>query len=69
MYSAAMIATALAGAPAFQQIMREKAHMPSDVFGIDGFHRGKRRRGQAAPKLPSRLAQPALAPGCRGPPP
>ena len=37
------IAAALACPPAFQQIMCQKAHMPSDVVGANCFHGGKRR--------------------------
>ena len=35
------VAAALARAAAFQQIMREIANVPANVFGIDGLHRGK----------------------------
>ena len=41
------VAAALAGAAAFEQIMRQKADMPANVFRIDRFHRRKCGRGQA----------------------
>ena len=61
------IAAALAGAAAFQKIVRQKAHMPANVFGIDGLesdergtrqlHRRALGRSSGGSPCPGRQAQ------------